>query len=287
MPVAVIPKPIKDAKRTLVILSLALAGCRGPLPVASPTPETLSLRLLADNATAPLLRDLVSHYRPENALIAWDIQVGESGTLLSWLRSSEVPYALVGYLSPELESSVDGSLWRTPIGVQGVAFIVHPANAISGLTAAQLRGILQGRITNWSELGGAPLPLTVIARDGRSSDAALVQAMILGERRTTRTARLATTGQAVVDLVSANPGAIGYVSTGYLQSSVRAVAVEGTLPLPENLSSEQYPLRAPIVFVGLEAPGNDAYRQFFAWAQSPAGQAIVRQRYGGLPIYAR
>ncbi len=283
MDVELIPKPIKSAKRTIVILSLALAGCRATLPAASPTPEMLSLRLLADNATAPLLRDLVSHYRPDHTLIAWDIQVGEDDTLLNWLKDSTAPYALVGYL-PRPGGSGTETLWATPVGQHGVAFVVHPTNPISALTAAQLRGILQGQIDNWLQLGGANAPLTVVAREEQSSDAALVQTIVLGDRRTTRNALLATTGQAVIDLVSADPSAIGYVSTGYLSPAVRAVAVENVLPTPDNLTAAQYPIRAPITFVGLTAPSSDAYRAFFAWVQSPDGQAIVRQHYGGLPL---
>jgi ABC-type phosphate transport system substrate-binding protein len=64
---------------------------------------------------------------------------------------------------------------------------------------------------------------------------------------------------------------------------VRALAIEGVLPTPDTLTAAQYPIRAPVQFVGLSAPGDDAYRAFFAWVQSPAGQAVVRLHYGGLP----
>src|SRR5689334_4910391 len=73
---------LKKAKHTLLVLSLALVGCRTQLAPASPTPELASLRLLTDSATAPLLRDLVSHYHPTGVLISWDIQVAEAPTLV-------------------------------------------------------------------------------------------------------------------------------------------------------------------------------------------------------------
>ena len=271
--------PFRGAKRTIVILSLALASCRGPLPPASPTPEVVSLRILADSATSPLLRDLASHYAPANVLITWDVQVGDASTALNWIKQGQAAYALLDYV-PSAE--FDSRWWTTPVGQDGIAVVVHPSNPIANLTAAQFRAVLQGRILNWAELGGTNMPLNVVARNDTSSDAAIIQSIALGDRRVTRSARLATTSQAVVDIVSADPGAIGYASMGYLNSSIRAVPLDGILPTSDTVTANQYPLRAPIVFVGLHEPGNDGYRAFFAWTQSPEGQAIVRQHYGGL-----
>lgn len=272
---------LRGAKRTIIILSLALAGCRGQVAPASPTPDTGSLDLLTDSATAPLLRDLVSSYRAPNVLISWKIEKSEAGTVIDWLKTSESPYALTSYL-PAQSGFEDGSLWSTPVGQDGIAVIVHPSNPIADLTPAQLRSIFQGRIGNWQELGGADIPLHVIAHNENSSASALIQSMVLGERRITRSAQLAPTDDAMIELVSADPGAIGYVSMGYLDDRIRAVPLEGILPTPETVTANQYPLRTPIVFVGEKEPGNDLYRAFFAWVQSPAGQAIVMQRYGGL-----
>ncbi len=271
--------PIKGAKRTIVILSLALASCRGPMLPATPTPSTVSLRLLADSSTSPLLRDLANSYRPPHMVVTWDIQVGDPSTVVNWLKTGDAPYALMDY--PPMDSS-DRPFWSTPVGQDGIAIIVNPANSISNLTAPQLRTILQGRVSNWSELGGPSLPLAVVAREPQSSASALVQSMVLGDRRLTQSARLAPTSQDVVDIVGTDPGAIGYVSVGYLNDHVRAVALDGILPTPDALTSDQYPLRTPILFVGFQAPGNDAYRDFFVWVQSPDGQAIVRQHYGVL-----
>jgi phosphate transport system substrate-binding protein len=272
-------KPIRDAGRTIIILSLALASCRGPSVPVSPSPEIVSLRLLTDSATSPLLQDLISAYRRPGIQITWDVQTGEIGTLVEWLKSQDAPYALIDYVP---DRGFDQALWSTPVGEDGIAIVVHPSNAIANLTAAQLRAIWQGRIANWNVLGGPSLPMTVVARDEDSSTATVIQAMALGDRRVTRAARLATTSQAVIDIVSAEAGAVGSVSMGYLSPRVRAVPLDGVLPTPETVTSGQYPLRTPILFVGLREPGNDPYRAFFAWAQSQEGQAIVRRRYGTL-----
>ncbi|MBX3085195.1 MAG: substrate-binding domain-containing protein [Anaerolineae bacterium] len=271
---------LKKAKHTILLLSLAIAGCRTQIAPASPTPDLASLRLLTDSATAPLLRDLVNHYHPSGVLISWDIEVAEAPTIVNWLKAANSSFALTSFLSNE--AIAQNNLWVTPVGQDAVAFIVNTANPVAALSAAELRAILQGRISNWNQLGGADLPITVVARQAESSTGALVQSMVLGERRTTLNARLAAANEDVLELVRSLPGALGYVSMGYVDSSIRVIPLDGIPPTPRTVSANQYPIRAPMLFVGRRPPNDDYYRAFFAWVQSPEGQAIVRQHYGGL-----
>jgi phosphate transport system substrate-binding protein len=275
-------KPLYRAKHTLLVFSLALASCRTVPPAANPTPEVIPMRLITSQATAPLLYDLVKAYQPENAILAWDIQVGDGDALLEWLQQGRAPYAVVGYLPPTAGLTPD-TLWSTPLGTYGVAFVVHPENPIQALSVAQIRAILQGRITNWQEVGGSDVPLQLVVRDLAGGEGALVQTLLLGDRTLWQSARLAASGTDVVALVAESEGTIGFVSTGYVtDETVRPLAVEGILPTVAALTEGTYPIRAPILAIGRAEPGNDAYRAFFAWVQSPAGQAIVQRYYGGL-----
>ncbi|MCS6870197.1 MAG: substrate-binding domain-containing protein [Anaerolineae bacterium] len=267
----------------MVALSLALAGCRASLPAASPTPQTVSLRLLVDGASTPLLRDLANHFHADNALITWDILTLEPRFALAELARSEVPFAVLSYLPDPRLVAENGSLWATPIGQLGIAFVVHPSNLISNLTPSQARALLRGQVRNWAELGGADRPVQVVARPAESSESGIVQALLLGNQPITRTARLAPTSQSVLDLVRADPNSIGYVATGYISEGVRLVAFDGVLPTPEALTAGSYALRSPILVVGKAEPANDLYRAFFAWIQSPAGQQLVRRSHGALP----
>ena len=277
----------KGAKRTLVILSLALAGCRGPIN-PTPTTDAVALRFLADSATSPLLHDLANSYRPGGLRLTWDIETAETYTVLDWLKAGEAPYALLDYLPGGFGSfgnaagASGDSLWTTPVGQDGIAIVVNPANPVANLSASQLRMLFQGNVANWQEIGGLSQAVTVVAYPERSSQSAVMQAVVLGDRRMTQSALLALTSQAVIDKVSTSAGAVGYVSVGYVNGRVRAVPLDGVLPTPESMTAQRYPLSTPILFAGLHEPGDDAYRAFFAWVQSPDGQAIVRQHYGGL-----
>ncbi len=56
-----------------------------------------------------------------------------------------------------------------PYAYDGIIFIATPKARVRALTSAQLRGILEGRIVNWKEVGGADIPLRLVARPESSS----------------------------------------------------------------------------------------------------------------------
>ncbi len=280
-------RAVKHAKRTLAILTLALAGCQGPIVPTSPTPTLTTIHLLVEPSAAPLLRELAASYRPAHMLIAWEIESGDLTTLTGWLADGRAPFALTNYLSP------DSTLWATPIGQGGLAIIVNANNPIVGLSAEQLRAVFTGRILNWHELGGSDVPIVPISRPEISSNGALFRRFVLGDRLVTGAAQLALSDAAVISAVRADRGAISYVSMGMptLDShgidqadGIRAVPLDGVLPTPSSVGEAKYPLSAPIVFCGPNAPGDDAYRAFFAWIQSPAGQTIISVQYAPLKL---
>ena len=76
-------------------------------------------------------------------------------------------------------------LWAAPIGQDGIAVIVHPDNAISSLTSAQLRDIYQGWTSNWSDLGGRRATSSSSAAKRVPARAAEFESLVMGSRRTT------------------------------------------------------------------------------------------------------
>lgn len=51
---------------------------------------------------------------------------------------------------------------RTEFRPDLLAVVVNPANPVSSLTMDQVRGIFSGEYTNWSQVGGPDLPMTVL-----------------------------------------------------------------------------------------------------------------------------
>ncbi len=261
-------------KRTLVIAAFTLVSCSSRIvPAATPTFQTTTLRLYATTATAPLINDLAasySHFYP----YTFDIVTGNYEAMLDSLLRGDSRYFLSNHLPTD-------TLWAAPVGQDGIAIIVHPVNPLTELTTAQLRRIYQGHIPNWRELGGADADMVVISREDGSGTRAEFEQLVMGERRTTLGARIAPSSSAVLRSVAQLPGGIGYVSMGYLDSSVRAMSIDGVAPTLDNVYENTYPLRSTLYFVGLEEPQDD-YRIFIGWVQSPEGQAVVAHHYAPL-----
>ena len=274
---------MKGAKRTIVILGLALASCRGPVFSPTATPQAVHVRLWATTAAAPLLQDALAAYRPAQTL-----PVVESATL-SWatvqqrLLAGDVPFALTSYVSPS------ASLWAAPVGWDGIAVVVHTSNDVPALTLAQVRQLFQGQIQSWDEVGGPSLAVTVVSREDGSGTRRNFEAQVMGRARVTWGARLALSSEGVLAIVRSTPGAVGYVSMAYLEAGVRAVPLQRSAetapqrPTPQAVSAGTYPLRAPLLIVGARPPEPDSYYYgWIAWLQSDAGQAVVARRYAPL-----
>lgn len=274
---------MRRAKRTLVILSLALAGCRGPVLSPTATPHAVTVHLLATTSTYPLLQDFASAYRPANTLLAVERSAAGWESVYALLRAGDAPFALTTVQPP------DAAWWAAQVGWDGLAIVVHTTNDVPELTLDDLRRVFQGRVESWAEFGGLDVPVTVVSQEAGAEARQLFELAVMGWARITPAARLALSSASVVDIVGSVPGAVGFVSMAHLDERVRAVALRvpgrdlPVLPSPEAVTSGDYPLRAPVLVVGPQPPlDGSVYWDWFAWMQSAPGQQVVGQYYGVL-----
>ncbi len=266
---------MRRTKRTIAIVAITLVSCSSRIvPAATPTFQTVTLRLHATTATAPLMNDLAASYS-QRFPYRFDIVTGNYETLLEGLNRGEINYFLSNHLP------ADSPLWAAPVGQDAIAILVHPGNLLPGLTTEQLRNIYQGYIPNWRELGGADINIVVVSREDGSGTRAEFEQLVMGDRRTTLAAQIAPSSRAVVTSVADQTGGIGYVSMGYLDTRVRTLSIDGVPLNVATVYENTYPLRSTLYFVGLEEPQDD-YRVFMGWVQSPEGQAVVARHYAPL-----
>lgn len=263
-------------QRALAIVAFTLVSCSNQmLPASTPTSDAIVLRLYATTPTIPLVNELTRSYAQTYPAINFELTTGNYALMLEEVTQNVEAYMLTNYLP--LESLP----WAAPIGQDGIALIVHPDNPVTDLTIEQVRSIYQGRITNWADLGGADVEITVISREEGSGTRAEFERQVMGERRTTRTAEIAPNSAAVVVSVERKVGGIGYVSMSYVDTTVRALVLDSTTPTLDNVFANTYPLRATLFIGGQVEPEGDM-RAFIAWVQSPAGQAIIARHYAPL-----
>lgn len=277
------------AKRTLAIVTLALASCRGPIRALSPTPEIIPIRLATTNSTTPLLQSLAFSYQPENKLVGIVNQADDTSSIEQLLFASEPPALDKPQYVLTTHYPLESAAWAAPLGQDGIAIITHPDIQIDYLTARDLRNIFSGISQEWLALSTTQQQIVVVGRESTSATRQAFEELVLGQRVITPAARLATSSQSMLDIVATTPGAIGFVSTALVNKSVHVlgIAADNTtspiLPTLENIYDEVYPLRMPLLIVGPRPPTpGDGYYEFIAWAQTD-GQAIIAENYALLP----
>jgi phosphate transport system substrate-binding protein len=162
--------------------------------------------------------------------------------------------------------------------------VVHPTNPVGNLTLAQLKDIYMGKIKNWSELGGDNRPIVVISRDTSSGTYESWSEIVLKGERVFPGAQLLASSGAVATAVAANKNAVGYVGIGYVNPSVKAVAVEGIVGSAETAMNGTFPIaRALFVFTAGWPKGEAMH--FINYLLNPEkGQPLVKQA-GFVPLY--
>jgi len=278
------------AGRGLLAAALTLTGCAPAslLPTTTPTLEQTVLRLYSTTSAAPLAADLLTAYRQVAPNVQFDLITGDHELLLAAARSPSQPptYLLTHHLPPDQPGTPP--VWGAPIAQDALLLITSGAAAPTSLTRDQIRLIFAGWLDNWAAVGGADAPITVVTREDSSGLQAEFDALILGSRAITPTAQIAPSSPALIARVGRIPAAIGTVSAGALAADpdaaalVRPLAVDGSALTPLAIASGAYPLRMFLYLTGAGEP-DGAYRQFIAWVQGSAGQAVVARRYFTLP----
>jgi phosphate transport system substrate-binding protein len=162
--------------------------------------------------------------------------------------------------------------------------IVHPSNPVSDLTMAQLRQIYAGEITNWNQVGGSSAPILVVSRDSSSGTYGSWNDLILKGAAVTTGAVYTSSNADVANEVAGNPNAIGYVGLGYLNGSVKPVAVDGTQATVQTALDRTFPIARPLFMVTNGFPAGPAFNVLM-WILSDDGQRLVLEM-GFAPVRA-
>jgi phosphate transport system substrate-binding protein len=233
----------------------------------------------------PLIEDLAEAYTGRHEYVTVDVQGGGSRLGVTLARENQIDIGTASR-KPTAEDERDPEtgakrLWWTPIAQDGITLVVHPQNAIDGLTLPQARDVFFGRILDWEEIGGTPGQIVVVSREDGSGTRGVFEETVMAQKRVTLTAIVMPSSEAVVEYIARHPTAIGYVSMSYLSPQVKALPIEGVSPTPATVQSNAYPLTRPLYLLTGQEPTGEV-KAFIEFALSPAGQAVVGQRYGRL-----
>jgi phosphate transport system substrate-binding protein len=268
----------------VVVLAIALVGCSQATtaPTSSPTgssTSTLSGTITEAGSTTvqPLAEEVAAAFMAKYPDVKVIIQGGGSGVGVKSAADGTVD---IGAASRELTAEEKNmGIVEYVLAKDGIAIVANPSQTVSNLTKAQVKDIFSGKITNWSEVGGADKAINVVAREEGSGTRAAFEEMVMGKDAViTATAILQPSNGAVRTTVAGDPDAIAFLSFGYLDSSVKAFSIGGIAATEANAKNGTYPIIRPLLFLTKGQP-TGLTKAFIDFTLSPEGQAIVAKDY--------
>ena len=268
-----------NGKRLLGLAALIglwlLTACQpepAPLPAITPTPPPETLHIGLATAAQPLADLVTDPYAQFTDRARLQFVPADTAVLLADLAAGSLDAVLVHALP------IDSDFWFNPVAWDGLAVVVGADNPAQGLSRAEVQAVFNGRITNWSALGGPDQPITLLSRERGSGTRTLFEQRIMAGQRLNINAMLLGDNVALLEALAAAPGAVGYTMLGSV-AGVKALAIDGVAPTTASTADETYPLAAPLYFVAPVEPQGEL-RVFLSWLQSEAGQTVLGERYG-------
>lgn len=231
-----------------------------------------TITMAGSTSVQPLSEELANVFMDEHPDVRLEVSGGGSG---SGITAAQENTADFGAVSREIADDETGIKTYT-IAIDGIAVIIHSDNAVEDITLEDVQKIFAGEITNWSEVGGADEDIVVVSREEGSGTRGAFDDIVLGDATLVDTALIQNSSGAVRESVSTEVNAVGYVSTGSLNDTVKALKVDGVEPTPENVVSGEYTVARPFNYVSNESEAlSDIAQAFLDFVLSDEGQQVV------------
>jgi phosphate transport system substrate-binding protein len=236
----------------------------------------------------PIAQKVAEAYMKANPDVRISISGGGSGNGIKALidGSTDIADSSRFIKDKEVKLAVDKGRYPVPFAVayDCIVPVVHPGNSMSNLNMDQLKAIYKGEIKNWKEIGGPDRKVVVISRDTSSGTYEVWEGKVMNKERVYPGALLQASNGAVVQAVSKNKNAVGYIGLGYLDASVKALTVNGIHGSEETTLNGTYPISRPLYMFTAGWPKGDTL-SFINFVLNPQkGQKYVSDA-GYVPLY--
>jgi phosphate transport system substrate-binding protein len=229
-----------------------------------------SVVIAGSTSVQPFAEVLAQDYMASYPGVSIDVQGGGSAAGIMATQSGTTD---IGMSSRNLQGS-ETSLWSIEIARDGIAIIINPKNPITDLTLQQIADIYDGKNTNWDQIGGKKGEIDVFTREDGSGTRSSFESLVMGKNQIMARAMVENSNGAIRQLVADDPGAVGYISLGLVDSTVKALDLGGIVPSRENVVNGTYNLSRPFLFLSLKPP-EGLVKDFIDFTMSAEGQKIL------------
>ncbi|MFG3257963.1 substrate-binding domain-containing protein [Streptomyces sp. NPDC048172] len=265
-----------------------------------------ALTVLGSTAFAPVMKDLSDAYEKEcpGARITVDAQ-GSGAGIRELQQAGEdakdgFPARLALSDGPKPDGYPKLKEHRAALSVFTLVVNERVSPRPLSLSRADVRRLYEGRITNWKQLGGPPLPVRLVSRNAGSGTRGVFQSRVLERLEPAYSSRdcrgkdspearvirceLDSTAQ-VLRTVRQIPGAIGYAElrSASRADGIRLAGLDGHQPSPDAVRKGAYPFWEPEhAYTYGSPPASSLTSKFLDYMNGDTGRNLM-EKHGHLP----
>jgi phosphate transport system substrate-binding protein len=272
---------LKTGLATLAALIMITPALSKADPLDTFKGEKGTLKISGGTAHIPVMKDAAKKIMTANPAIQITIAGGGSGVGITQVGEGLVDIGNSGR-KPKDDEIKRYTLSMFEWAIDGVGIVVNPANPVKNLTKAQIKDIFSGKITNWNQAGGPDKPINLYTRDEASGTREVFWEKALDKGAISPKASVVVSNGAMKSSVAADPGGIGYVSVGHIDTSVKAVSLDGIMPTIETVKARKYPISRGLYSNTKGAP-TGLTKKFIDYLMGPEGQKLAVS-HGFIPV---
>lgn len=241
----------------------------------------------SDTLGAKLVPMLAEDYKARNSGVAFEIAAEGSTTGIAAIIDGTAQIGMSSRRAKPTEMSAATAkgvtMKPTIVAFDGIGVIVNQGNPLSALTKRQVEQIFAGDITDWSQVGGSPGPISIYTRNTSSGTYADFKELAMKKRDYASSSQKMAGNEQIASEVAKNPNGIGYVGLAYLHDpGIKTVAIDGAVPTEESVIARKYPYARPTFYYTNGEPTGEAAK-FIEFTTSDEGQKIV-EKVGFVPL---
>ena len=243
-------------------------------PARAPKELSGNIDIAGSTSVQPIAEELAMLFMEENRGVRINVSGGGSGAGIEAAGNGAADIGMSSRALKQEEFDKFVGIKDITICQDGISVIVHPNSPMKDITIEQVKAIYAGEVTNWKEVGGPDVAITVVTREEGSGTRGAFEEIVLGKTPMTQKVTVQSSTGAVRTAVAADVNAIGYVSMGSMSDDVRALVVDGAEATAANVQNGNYKISRPFLFL-VEGEMDEVSQAFVDYILSADGQEII------------
>lgn len=244
------------AMSTVISSVMLLSGCGGTtgntdtspdngvneVESGSKTSEMRQISVAGSSALQPLAERVAQMYMDNNANDKITVSGGGSGNGIKQVYGGVIDIGNSDVEASEKISEEEAAqLVPHKVCMVGFAAVVNSKAGITDISKEDLIKVFTGEVTNWSDVGGENIPITVINRGPSSGTRAVFDKLALDGKEEVE-GIIEDSNEGVKTSVEEIDGAISYLATSYIIGDLgfQILSIDGVEPTPENIVADKY-----------------------------------------------